>query len=362
MTPARPRGSTSCQWSSSRAEELASLLRRIGRLPPDKAIEVARQLCAGLAAAHEVGVLHRDLKPANVMIDERGNMRVTDFGLASLAEELRDADVIAGTPVYMAPEQLAGREVTTKSDIYALGLVLYELFTGKRAFEARMIDDLLRLRETSSTPTSPSAIVKDIDPLIERDILIGAALAGGMMLCNALAFAGLRWLRRAPEFALNPGDTKLDIPFVARFVSQTTAGLLLAFVPLFLLLLFVAIMRRERPALVALWLLVSVIHILLARVQPLMTPFMALLGLLVVAALYRYGLLATVCAMFFLHLWVFYPMTTELTTTELTAWYATHSLIALIICLALAAYGFDIALAGQPLFGKNSVRRLRVAI
>jgi serine/threonine-protein kinase len=70
-------------------ENLASLLRRIGRLPPDKALDIARQLCAGLAAAHEKGVLHRDLKPANVMLDGQGNVRITDFGLAGLAESLR---------------------------------------------------------------------------------------------------------------------------------------------------------------------------------------------------------------------------------------------------------------------------------
>ena len=107
-----------------KGEELASLLRRIGRLPADKAVEIARQVCAGLAAAHNRGVLHRDLKPANVMIDEHGSARLTDFGIASLAEDIRGEEVRAGTPAYMSPEQLAGEELTTKSDIYSLGLVL----------------------------------------------------------------------------------------------------------------------------------------------------------------------------------------------------------------------------------------------
>src|SRR5882672_11054749 len=101
-------------------EDLASLLRRIGRFPQEKAIEVARQICAGVAAAHERGVLHRDLKPANVMIDGEGRVRITDFGLASLAND--PANIRSGTPAYMAPEQLAGREVSTRSDVYALGL------------------------------------------------------------------------------------------------------------------------------------------------------------------------------------------------------------------------------------------------
>jgi Protein kinase domain len=186
-----------------KGEELASLLRRIGRLPADKAVEIARQLCAGLAAAHDNNVLHRDLKPANVMIDSDGNVRVTDFGLAGLTEEIRSEEVRAGTPAYMAPEQLAGEEVSFKSDIYSLGLVLYEVFTGKRAFEAGTLDELLNLRRSNTTPTTPSSIVKEIDPLVERVILrclekdpkdrpasalqVAAALPGGDPLQAALA-------------------------------------------------------------------------------------------------------------------------------------------------------------------------------
>src|SRR3954471_6682080 len=91
-------------------EDLASLLKRIGRFPQEKAIEVARQICAGVAAAHERGVIHRDLKPANVMIDGDGHVRITDFGLAALVGATEN--IRSGTPAYMAPEQLAGREVT----------------------------------------------------------------------------------------------------------------------------------------------------------------------------------------------------------------------------------------------------------
>ena len=79
-------------------EDLASLLRRIGRLPVEKAVEISRQICAGLAAAHDNGVLHRDLKPANVMLDSRGKAKITDFGLAALAEELHGKEMFAGTP------------------------------------------------------------------------------------------------------------------------------------------------------------------------------------------------------------------------------------------------------------------------
>jgi serine/threonine-protein kinase len=186
-----------------KGEELSSLLRRIGRLPADKAVQLARQICAGLAAAHDSGVLHRDLKPSNIMIDDDGNARITDFGLAGFAEEFREEEVGAGTPAYMAPEQLDGHSVTARSDIYSLGLVLYELFTGKRAFEAPSLHDLLELRRGDSTPTSPTAIVKDLDPVIERVIdrciaknpasrpssalQVAAALPGGDPIAAALA-------------------------------------------------------------------------------------------------------------------------------------------------------------------------------
>jgi serine/threonine-protein kinase len=183
-------------------EDLGSLIRRIGRVPEVKAVEIARKLCAGLAAAHDKGVLHRDLKPSNIMLDGRGNVLITDFGLAGLASQLQGAEVRNGTPAYMAPEQLAGKEVTVRSDIYSLGLVLYEIFTGKRAFEAATLAELVRLH-TETTPDSPSTHVKDLDPAVERVILrcldpdprgrpasalaVAAALPGGDPLAAALA-------------------------------------------------------------------------------------------------------------------------------------------------------------------------------
>jgi Protein kinase domain len=182
-------------------EDLASLLRRIGRLPEDKALDIARQLCAGLAAAHNKGVLHRDLKPANIMLDGRGQVVITDFGLAGVADQIHGAEVRSGTPAYMAPEQLAGKEVSTRSDIYSLGLVLYEVFTGKRAFSQESPEKLRK--GTDRTISRPSSVVKDLNPVIERVILrcletepsarpanvfsVAAALPGGDPLAAALA-------------------------------------------------------------------------------------------------------------------------------------------------------------------------------
>jgi serine/threonine-protein kinase len=180
-------------------EDLAILLRRIGRLPEDKGLEIARQICAGLAAAHERGVLHRDLKPANIMLDGAGKVRIMDFSLAAVGEV---TDIRAGTPAYMAPEQLSGREVTVRSDIYSLGLVLYEIFTGRRAFEVKTLSELIEQHQ-SGTITAPTQIVKTLDPAIEAAIVrcldrepsrrpasairVSASLPGGDPLAAALA-------------------------------------------------------------------------------------------------------------------------------------------------------------------------------
>jgi serine/threonine-protein kinase len=182
-------------------EDLAALLRRIGRLPGDKALQIAQQLCAGLAAAHTAGVLHRDLKPANIMVDGRGQVKITDFGLAGLDGGIRPGEVRDGTPAYMAPEQLAGDDVSTASDLYALGLVLYEVYTGKPAYQGATPAEIRSLR--SSAPTSPSSHIADIDPAVERLIMrclepeprdrpgsalaVAAALPGGDPLAAALA-------------------------------------------------------------------------------------------------------------------------------------------------------------------------------
>jgi serine/threonine protein kinase/Flp pilus assembly protein TadD len=114
-------------------ENLRSLMRRSGRLGVPRTLAIARQVCEGLAAAHRLGVVHRDLKPSNVMIDAEGNARIMDFGLArSLAGgESTVRGVVLGTPGYMAPEQAAGLESDHRSDIYALGVILFAMLTGE---------------------------------------------------------------------------------------------------------------------------------------------------------------------------------------------------------------------------------------
>ncbi|HYL78608.1 MAG TPA: serine/threonine-protein kinase [Bryobacteraceae bacterium] len=224
-------------------EDLGSLLRRIGRLPADKALEISRKLCAGLAAAHEKGVLHRDLKPSNVMLDSRGHVLLTDFGLAGLADQLTGAEVRNGTPQYMAPEQLAGKEVTARSDIYSLGLVLYEIFSGKRPFEANSMAELMRV-QTDSAPASLTSLVKDIDPAVERVILrcldpapahrppsalaVAAALPGADPLAAALAAGETP----SPEMVAAAGE---GVGLAPRFAVPLLATVALGIVAFYIL-------------------------------------------------------------------------------------------------------------------------------
>jgi predicted Ser/Thr protein kinase len=213
-------------------EDLAASLRRFGRPPEDRAIEIARQLCAALAAAHERGVVHRDLKPANIMLDGSGRVRVMDFGIATVGGVDPSR---AGTPAYMSPEQLEGQPATTRSDIYALGLVLYELFTGHSAVASGPLPELVR-RHTSGDITPPSEHVRSMHPSVERAImrclnrqpdrrpvsaLAVSALLPGVDLYGTALFAGET---PSPEMVAAAGD--LDTVISARAAALLVAGLL----------------------------------------------------------------------------------------------------------------------------------------
>jgi serine/threonine-protein kinase len=223
-------------------EDLASLLHRIGRLPADKALETARKVCAGVAAAHERGIIHRDLKPQNIMLNRRGEVLVMDFGLAAIADELQGPESKNGTPAYMSPEQLRGDSVTPKSDIFALGLIIYELFTGKRAFEAASIAELITAQETTR-PLSITSVAADADPAIERVILrclqidpaqrpptalaVAAALPGGDPLAAALAAGETP----SPELVAASGKTEgFRLRYAAAYLAFVVVSLAATYV------------------------------------------------------------------------------------------------------------------------------------
>jgi serine/threonine protein kinase/tetratricopeptide (TPR) repeat protein len=154
-------------------EDLKSLIRKIGQLPVAKAVSIAQQVCEGLAEAHKLGVVHRDLKPQNIMIDDEGNARIMDFGIARSirSKGITEAGVMIGTPEYMSPEQVEGMEIDHRSDIYSLGVILYEMVTGRVPFEGDTTISIA-LKHKKDTPPNPrefnAQVPEDLSWLILR--------------------------------------------------------------------------------------------------------------------------------------------------------------------------------------------------
>jgi serine/threonine-protein kinase len=148
-------------------EDLASLLRRTGRLSREKTVQIARELCAGLGAAHDHGVLHRDLKPSNIVIDEDGHVHIADFGIAAFIPTAAGDLPLAGTPAFMAPGLFHHKQPSKQSDLYALGVVLYEVATGREPFDGIPADG----RKAAAKPLPPSVLCPDIEPALELAIL-----------------------------------------------------------------------------------------------------------------------------------------------------------------------------------------------
>jgi hypothetical protein len=152
-------------------ESLRSVLNRFGGIPTRKAIDLVGQICSGLKEAHAQGIVHRDLKPENVMIDAQGNVKIMDFGIARSMEAMtRLTGSMVGTPAYMAPEQVGGKPVDYRTDVYSLGLIMYEVFTGTQAFQA---DNAVAvaLKQMREAPVPPHRIEPAVPAAIERAIL-----------------------------------------------------------------------------------------------------------------------------------------------------------------------------------------------
>jgi serine/threonine protein kinase/class 3 adenylate cyclase len=152
-------------------ESLLSRLYRVGSLPLNEALEIARQICAGLREAHAQGIVHRDLKPANIMLDRNGTVKIMDFGIARMAQ--RDGPMtgtIVGTPAYMAPEQAELKPVSSCTDIYALGLLLYEMITGVAAFNGDT-PVAVALKQIREYPKRPREIVPELTRAMDAVIM-----------------------------------------------------------------------------------------------------------------------------------------------------------------------------------------------
>ncbi len=153
-------------------EDLRSLIRRIGQLTTSKAVSIARQICSGLAEAHRVGIVHRDLKTQNIMIDHQGNVRIMDFGIAlSLTSRgFTESPMLIGTPEYMSPEQVESKEVDSRTDIYALGIILFEMLTGRLPFEGdRPL--VVAMKHQTQAPQSPRQFNVHIPESLNRAVL-----------------------------------------------------------------------------------------------------------------------------------------------------------------------------------------------
>lgn len=151
-------------------ESLRAILARFGSVPWRKGLEWSAQICSALSEAHAQGVVHRDLKPENILVDSQGNAKVMDFGIArSLDADAVATGTIVGTPAYMSPEQAEGKPGTPQSDIYSLGLVLYEMFAGRQALRAET-PVALALKQIHETPPPPREVEPDLPSRIDRAI------------------------------------------------------------------------------------------------------------------------------------------------------------------------------------------------
>jgi eukaryotic-like serine/threonine-protein kinase len=131
------------------------------------------QACAGLGYAHRAGIVHCDVKPQNLIVSNDGRLKITDFGIARAMSTLEpevSSDVVWGSPYYLSPEQSSGTHPTPASDVYSLGIVMYEMFTGSLPFEAKTTDELVKLQQTS-LPTDPKSLIPDFPESLSQIIL-----------------------------------------------------------------------------------------------------------------------------------------------------------------------------------------------
>ncbi len=196
-----------------RGEDLKSMIKMMGRLSPGQAVAIARQVCAGLAEAHRLGIVHRDLKPQNIMIDRDGHVKIMDFGIARAlkTEGITGPGMMIGTAEYMSPEQVEGKKVDERSDIYGLGTILFEILTGKVPFEG---DSLMgvALKHKTDMPQDPKKLNPQIPDELSRLIL------------RCLAKEPGRRYQSAEELSRELGEISKHIPDAEKYIPKRKPG------------------------------------------------------------------------------------------------------------------------------------------
>jgi serine/threonine protein kinase len=190
-------------------EDLKKFIRKSGQLGAGRAVSIAKQVCEGLEEAHRLGVVHRDLKPQNIMVDEDGNARIMDFGIArSLrGKSITGAGVMIGTPDYMSPEQVEGKDVDQRSDIYSLGIILYEMLTGRVPFEGDT-PFTIGVKHKSEIPRDP----REINTQIPQDL-------GGLVL-KCLEKDKAKRYQTAQELHADLEKVEQDLPTTECIVAK----------------------------------------------------------------------------------------------------------------------------------------------
>ncbi len=191
-------------------EDLKKFIRRAGPIGAGRAVAIARQVAEGLAEAHRMGVIHRDLKPQNIMVDLEGRARIMDFGLSRFIESegMTGTGVMLGTPEYMSPEQVELRDVDARSDIYAMGIILFEMVTGRVPFEGQT-PLAVAIKHKSEAP--PDA--RDSNPLVPEPLV--------RIIYRCLEKEPARRFQSADELASALADLEKDLPTIVREISRS---------------------------------------------------------------------------------------------------------------------------------------------